>query len=339
MGRNDGAMRGEAEGLAYETFATGRIATSGWETLWMIWHLPAVIRRTRPDIIFCAGNSYSIVMVAMKLILGRRCPPVVAKISNDLARADLPPPARWLYHRWLRLQGRFVDHFTGMAPPMQREIEEATGAAAAQVSIIDDPALSRADIARLAAHEETDPPMHVVAVGRLAAQKNVPLLIRAFARIARGDDRLTILGEGGERGRIAREIARTGLASRVTLAGHVSDTVPTLRRAHVFALSSDYEGVPAVIAEALAAGLAIVATHCSVSMGDMLGDGRFGTLVPVGDENALAAALDNARTAAPDRAAMAAQADRFTVERAAGRYHDLFRQLSRASAAPNRPPQ
>ncbi len=336
MGRDTGAMRAEADGLAFDTLASGRFDTSTWETLWMIARLPSVIRRTRPDVIFCAGNSYSVVAVAMKLWVGKACPPVVAKISNDLARADLPAPVRWAYHRWLRMQGRFIDHFTGMAPPMQAEIEDATGAAPARVSIIDDPALARADIARLSVREGDDPPTHFLAVGRLALQKNVPLLVRAFARIAKGDDRLTILGEGGERAKIEREIERLGMGSRIELVGHVSDTGPWLRRAHVFALSSDYEGVPAVVAEALAAGLPIVATDCSVSMGDMLGGGRFGTLVPVGDEAALATALDAARTAPADRAAMAAQADRFTVERAAGRYRECFAALSERSRVPKR---
>lgn len=339
MGRNDGAMRAEAEGLDYETLASGRIDTSWWETLWMIWHLPAVIRRTQPDVIFCAGNSYSVVMVAMELRLGRRCPPVVAKISNDLARADLPAPARWGYHRWLRIQGRLIDHFTGMAPPMRAEIENATGAAFDRVSIVDDPALSRADIERLSTEGQKDAATHFIAVGRLALQKNFPLLVRAFARIARGDDRLTILGEGGERAKIEREIARLAIGSRVTLAGHVSDTQPWLARAHVFAMSSDYEGVPAVIAEALAAGLRIVATDCSVSMGDMLDYGRLGTLVPTGDEASLAAALEAAREAKPDHAAMAAQADRFTVERAAALYRKIFERLSRRATATNRPAQ
>lgn len=335
MGRDTGAMRAEADGLDFETLASGRFDTSWWETLWMIARLPGVIRKTRPDVIFCAGNSYSVVAVAMKLRFGRRCPPVVAKISNDLARADLPGPARWLYHRWLRIQGRMLDHFTGMAPPMQAEIEDATGVPPARVSIIDDPALSRPDIARLVMREGDDAPTHFLAVGRLAPQKNVPLLVRAFARIAKGDDRLTILGEGGERVKIEREIDRLGIGARIELVGHVSDTAPWFRRAHVFALSSDYEGVPAVVAEALAAGLMIVATDCSVSMKDMLGDGRLGALVPVGDETALADALDAARTARPDRTAMAAEADRFTVERAAGRYGDLFARLSRDAPQTN----
>ncbi len=335
MGRDTEAMRADAERLAYDVLSPAQFDTSWCETLWMIARLPGVIRRVRPDVIFCAGNSYSVVMVAIKLVLGRRCPPILAKISNDLGRADLPAPVRWLYRRWLRIQGHFIDFFTGMAPPMRAEIETAMGVSAKRVAIIDDPALARADIARLSAPAVKAAPTHYLAIGRLAGQKNMPLLVRAFGRIARGEDRLTILGEGGERTKVERQIADCNLGHRVSLKGHVADTGPWLRRAHILALSSDYEGVPAVIAEALAAGLPVVATDCSVSISDMLDGGRFGTLVPVDDEIALAAALDAIRDAPFDRAAMAGQADRFTIERAAGLYRAAFEQLSWRPSAPN----
>ncbi len=335
LGRASGAMRNEADGLAYDVLGSGRFGIAHWETLWMILRLPAAIRRLKPDVLFCAGNSYTVVSVAMKLWLGKSCPPIIAKVSNDLARADMPQPVRKLYHRWLRIQGQFIDHFTGMAPPMQAEIEAAMAIPASHVSIVDDPALSMADIERL--HARPDRPRvgtHFIGVGRLAAQKNWPLLVRAFAKIAQPDDRLTILGEGGERAAIERESTRLGINQMLSLPGHVGDLADWWARADVFALSSDYEGVPAVIAEALAAGIPIVATNCSVSMADMLDSARLGTLVPVRDETSLAAALDAARTLTPDRAAMRLQAERFTVERAAQRYLDIFATLLRTIAAP-----
>jgi len=325
MGRDTGAMRGEAAGLTYETLSDERISTARWETLSMIARLPAVIRRDRPDIIFCAGNSYSVVAVAMKRILGRRCPPVVAKISNDLARADMLPPVRWGYRRWLRIQARHIERFVGMAPPMRAEIAQAMQIAPETVAIIDDPALARADVDRLA-DRPADPPLRArfVAAGRLVPQKDFAMLLTAFARIAQGDDTLTILGEGAERPSLERLVATLGIAERVSMPGHVPDLAPWLAKSDVFALSSSFEGVPAVIAEALAAGLAIVATACSVSMTDMLGYGAFGSLTPPGDVAAFAHALDAARTASIDREAMRAQAMRFTVEVAAARYIELF---------------
>lgn len=101
IGRTDGALRSElATGMDWHVPASPPFPIGWCETLWMIVTLPAVIIRTRPDMLFCAGNSYSIVAVAMKLLMGRRCPPVVAKVSNDLHRGDMPLIARACYRLW-----------------------------------------------------------------------------------------------------------------------------------------------------------------------------------------------------------------------------------------------
>ncbi|CAN5397223.1 glycosyltransferase [soil metagenome] len=333
LGRADGAMRREAGALKYTPLSDGRIPTAAWETLWMIFRLPAVIRRERPDVLFCAGNSYSIVSVAMKLLLGRNCPPIVAKISNDLARTDFPGPVRWAYHRWLRIQARFIDRFVGMAPPMRDEIATAMGLRPHQVSVIDDPALSTAEIERFATPREAGRHRHrFITAGRLAPQKNFALLLRAFAKIARDDDSLIILGEGPERPMLEKLALSLGIVSRVTLAGHVGDLAPWFAQADIFALSSDYEGVPAVIAEALAAGMAIVSTNSSVSIGDMLGNGRYGQITERGNLDGFSAALERSRSVELDIMGMRQMAERFTVEKAAPHYAAVFAEaISRQS--------
>ncbi|MBX9885839.1 MAG: glycosyltransferase, partial [Novosphingobium sp.] len=73
LGRTAGAMKRDWPGLAYDVLGNARIPSAGWETLWMILHLPRVIRRVRPDVLFCAGNSYTIVAVMMRLLLGKAC--------------------------------------------------------------------------------------------------------------------------------------------------------------------------------------------------------------------------------------------------------------------------
>ncbi len=334
IGRDEGVMR-LAGVHVYEFLSSGRVPTARWETLWMILTLPAAIRRHAPDILFCAGNSYSIVSVAMKLILGKKCPPIVAKISNDLGRADMPFLLRWAYHRWLRLQARFIDIFVGMAEPMRDEIRAAMGIAASRVIIIEDPALTENDVARLApaGPRKSAAGTRYLAIGRLAPQKNMSMLVEAFARVAKGDDTLTIVGEGSERGAIERLANLRGVGDRLSMPGHVQDATPWFGKSDVFALSSNYEGVPAVLIEALAAGIPIVSTDSSVSIAAMLSNGSLGQLVPPGNVDAFARALDAARTWCADPPEMQKMARRFTIESAAPRYMDAFARAQSARLA------
>jgi len=334
MGRETGAMRDEAPAGLARHVTPAPFSTAAWESLWMLLVLPGHIRRLRPDVIFAAGNTYAIVAVVMKLRLGRRCPPVVLKISNDLQRLDMPAPIRWCYHRWLRIQGRTIDLVTGLAEPMRTEIADFMALPADRIHIVDDPALAETDRADLAAIGAARTPnagfRHYVGIGRLAPQKNWPLLLEAFARLDQPDARLTILGEGAERPRLERLAARLGITDRLALPGHGA-AAPVLAAADVFVLPSDFEGVPAVVIEALAAGLPVVATDCSISMTSLVGE--WGRIVPVGDAAALAAAMAaQGPLHLPQRRAAAAAMQRFTVERAAGAYAALFHTLR--SAAP-----
>lgn len=336
MGRSSGVMKRDWPGLTFDLLGNQRIPHAGWETLWMIAHLPAAIRRIRPDVLFCAGNSYTIVAVSMRLLLGKACPPIVAKMSNDLTRNDLPTPARPFYRAWLRIQGRVIDRLVGMAPPMREEIAGLMRAPQQHIAVIDDPSLAEADIQRLAAARSAakaaprGPGRSFLAIGRLAAQKNFGLLIDAFARMAGPDDQLAIIGEGSARRALEAQIERLGLAEKVRLPGHVSPLDAELAAADALVLSSDYERVPAVVAEALAAGLPIVATRCSVSMEDMLGGGRFGLLVPVGDAAALAQAMRDIAKLKFDETAARDQSRRFTVEIASHGYRALMEGLAHA---------
>ena len=335
MGRSDGAMRAElGEGLTCEMPGPPRISVAWCETLWMIVTLPSVIRRLRPDLLFCAGNSYAVVAVAMKLLLGRNCPPVVAKISNDLERRDMPWPVRMLYRVWLRVQGRFIDHFVAMAEGLEAEIATLIRPDVAAISVIPDPALSREQIDRLRAAPLAPAPVegrHFIAIGRLAAQKNFVLMLHGFARGAQLRDRLTIFGDGPER-RVLRTLAdRLGVKDRVAFAGHVPDPASRIARGDILLLSSDYEGVPAVVLEALAVGIPVIATRCSAAMPALLEHGRLGRLVPPGDVRALAGAIATAHQMKQDGVASLTQAGRFTLEAASGAYLASFAAVARRS--------
>ncbi|MDB5672990.1 MAG: hypothetical protein JWO25_3949 [Alphaproteobacteria bacterium] len=132
----------------------------------------------------------------------------------------------------------------------------------------------------------------ILTVGSLKDQKNHKLLIRAFARLLRARPaRLMILGEGELRDSLERVAGEEGVADHVVMPGFFADPWPFYLSANLFALSSDYEGYPLVLIEAMRAGLPIVSTDCESGPDEILDGGRFGALVPCDDVEALAAAM------------------------------------------------
>ena len=141
----------------------------------------------------------------------------------------------------------------------------------------------------------------ILTVGRLKAQKNHKLLIRSMALLDKDlGAKLIILGEGALRQELEQLVAELGVMDSVILPGFAADPWPFFRSAELFVLSSDYEGLGNVLIEAMLAGLPVVSTDCPSGPGEILDGGRLGELVPVGDAEALAAAMTTAMTRAHD---------------------------------------
>ena len=103
----------------------------------------------------------------------------------------------------------------------------------------------------------------IVTTGRLVAQKNHKMLIRAFAAIAdKISDNLIIYGEGELRGELESLIAELHLENRVFLPGSTKNVADTIKSAKLFVLSSDYEGMPKSLMEAMALGIPCISTDC-----------------------------------------------------------------------------
>lgn len=136
----------------------------------------------------------------------------------------------------------------------------------------------------------------LITVGRLTPQKNHAMLIQAFALLARKRPKaaLLILGRGDLEPELKALRSQLSLDSQVVFAGFVMDPWPLLSSADLFVLSSDFEGFGVVLVEALHAGLRVVSTDCRDGPREILDDGRFGTLVPIRDPEALARAMDEA---------------------------------------------
>lgn len=163
----------------------------------------------------------------------------------------------------------------------------------------------------------------ILNVGSLNPVKNQALLLRAFARLKDKQAVLTILGEGAERSTLEALSTELGVADRVSMPGFVIDPWPYLASADLFVLSSNYEGSPVALAEAMYAGLNIASTDCVSGPSDLLDGGRLGELAPCGDEAALAAATERALARKPDPKAMRARALEMAGPASIARYADL----------------
>ena len=132
----------------------------------------------------------------------------------------------------------------------------------------------------------------ILAAGRLHIQKDFPTLLRAFALVRKEiPSRLVILGEGEKRKELEDLAQELGIRKDLDLPGFVENPYKYMKRAAVFVLSYQWEGLPTVLVEAMACGCPVVSTDCPSGPREILENGRWGKLVPPGDPMKLAEAI------------------------------------------------
>jgi glycosyltransferase involved in cell wall biosynthesis len=234
----------------------------------------------RPDVIVGPGNHVLPIFMAS----GPLVAPIVCKLSNPIDLGDPPfvPPALLAAAR--RKACRPLARIVAMSPALRAEAADYLNTN--RVTVISEPILS--DFSR-AKRRRRPAGMRVIFAGRLVAQKNVALALRTMAALP-DDFSLTIVGDGPDRGRLEAMARRLKLTDRVAFTGLVPDIRPHLEASDLFLLPSRFEGYPAVMIEALAAGLPVVATPSSPAMAEILIDRSFGRIAAA-DPIALATAI------------------------------------------------
>ena len=170
-----------------------------------------------------------------------------------------------------------------------------------------------------------DGPPVLLAVGGFKAAKDHATLLKAFALVRKSRPvRLLLLGEGGLREQLSQQVDRLGILADVEMPGFVDNPYQYMARASVFVLSSVFEGLPTVLIEALACGCPVVSTDCPSGPREILAQGRFGTLVPMGDEKSLAEAIMQALDTPHDKKKLIARGADFSLERATDNYLQLI---------------
>lgn len=267
-------------------------------TLLAVPALTRYLKREHPTVMLAFKDRAIRTAILAKAISGSSVS-LMGKLETHLsaALAHKPPllrhirtyPLRWFYPR---LDGLIVN-----AQGVADDIHALSKLPTERIHVIRNPvitprvyALSQEPVAHPWCADPTIP--LILGAGRLTRQKDFTTLIAAFAGVlARRPARLLILGEGRERPALEQQIQTLGLGDHVCLIGHVDNPYAYMARSTLFALSSRWEGLPNVLAEAMALGIPVVSTQCKSGPDEILAGGSLGRLVEVGDAEALAQAM------------------------------------------------
>jgi N-acetylgalactosamine-N,N'-diacetylbacillosaminyl-diphospho-undecaprenol 4-alpha-N-acetylgalactosaminyltransferase len=261
-------------------------------------HLMRVVRRVRPDVAVSFLSRANVASLVCMRLAGK--PAIVSERVNTTAHlrsSRCAPLRRLLIRSCYRRAQRVIAVSEGVARTLTKDFLVRRE----RICVIFNPV----DIDRIRSLGAEEPSVTVsvndfVTMGRLVANKNTAMAIRALA-VARGNGRLIVLGEGPLRDELARLAASLGLAGRVVFAGFADNPYAILARAGCYLLTSNAEGFPNAMVEAMAAGLPIIATDCPSGPAEILHaslDGRDsvtgqgGVLVRMDDHEAMSKSMD-----------------------------------------------
>jgi glycosyltransferase involved in cell wall biosynthesis len=264
----------------------------------MLVKLMRYLRAEKPKALLSPFEVTSVIAIAAKRIT--RVPTrVVVRISVHLSRNKR-------VKKWKKTLERLVvsrvyplaDGVIAVSQGVAEDLARYAGIPLARVKVIYNPVLSDPRI--MLAEQPVSHPFFadgecpvILGVGRLTEQKDFFTLIKAFAILQKKiSSRLIILGDGEQRQALEELVQASGLQGLVDLPGFEINPFAFMKRASIFILSSKWEGLPNVLIQALGCGCPVISTDCLSGPSEILKGGEYGTLVPVGDVDAMAEAMD-----------------------------------------------
>ncbi|GAB4413954.1 MAG: glycosyltransferase [Anaerolineae bacterium] len=309
---------------------------SPWRDLITLFKLWRLMRRLRPDVVHTHTAKAGFVGRLAAWLAG--VPVRVHTFHGHVFHGYFGPRKTAFFLALERLTARLTDRLITISPALKDELATVYRIAPADRITVVPLGLDLSPYLNAPRHQgafrrqfnlPVDAPL-VGIVGRLVPIKNHALFLQAAQRVrqSRPDTHFVIIGDGELRESLVAQANMLGLADAVTFTGFVHDLQPVYSDLDLLVISSDNEGTPVSIIEALAAGVPVVSTAVG-GVPDLLDAGRFGSLVQPGDSDALAQAM-LARLAAPPgnqhelRQWAAAQ---FGIERLVADLAALYREL------------
>lgn len=295
----------------------------------VVWPLRAYLKQHKPSVLEAAMWPLTVIAIIarglshqnMRVIVSDHC-----SLANQYAG--------WgILHRFiLKMSTRFVYSFAdtriAVSKGVAADLSRLSGINENRFTVIYNPAAQSKDIIYEHAprpEELASDAKILLSVGALKSQKDHALLIEAFSRMHTSvNAQLCILGEGDQRPRLEKLVCDKHLQGKVLMPGFNLNPSAYYQAADLFVLSSSYEGFGNVIVEALEHGVPVVSTDCPSGPREILCDGKYGQLVPMGDADALAEAMQVALQENSNREALKARARDFAVDKIADEYLDVM---------------
>ena len=302
-----------------------------WLTLWP---LVKYLRKEKPAALLAV--KHRAIMVAL---IARRLAGVDTRIVGRLgtnvstALADKSGFRKWLWHKSMHSIYPLADMLVPVSDGVGEDIRSISGIDKDKLTVIRNPVVT-SNTLQLADEPVDHPwfaanqPPVILGAGRFTRQKDFPTLIRAFATLRQQKEcRLVILGKGGDQ-QACMDLAKSlGVAQDIDFPGFDSNPFRYMRHAALFVLSSAWEGSPNVLCEALAVGTPVVSTNCPSGPFEILQDGKYGMLVPVGDAEALADAMAQTLEKPLPTDTLRQAVAEYTAEQSASRYLQVLLQI------------
>ncbi len=298
-----------------------------------IWGIRQLCKRLRPAVVMSVQWQVNIVTLLADTLLNLGCP-VVVNEQVALKRGSQSIWQRRLFWPLARMTYKRAAKVITSSNGIASELRKALSLPRSKFQVIYNP-IAIDDVRKRSLLSSISLPAEhprLVAAGRLTRQKNYPLLLHAIKRVIKEKPvHLYILGEGPERPSIEKLIQALDLKAFVDLLGFQSNPFVYMKQADIFVLSSDFEGFGNVIVEAMALGVPVIATNCPYGPAEILADGRYGVLVPVRHEEALAEAILSLLRSPDTRRKLGAKARKrakdFSIEQVIPLYEQLFSEL------------
>lgn len=255
------------------------------------------LRINNPKALISPFEVTSLVAVLAKL-LSRTSTRIVVRLSVALSEHKRVWFKKLLERMAVSLFYRFADAIIAVSHGVAKDFSVYSGIPLQRIEVVYNPIISEHFIQERdqpADHplllEDEKRPM-ILGVGRLTEQKDFQTLLRAFDRVAKERPaRLIILGEGEARQALESLATELNIQNSVYFPGITGNPLVFMKRASVFVLSSKWEGLPGALIQALACGCPVVSTNCPSGPSEILDQGKYGPLVPVGDISSMAQAI------------------------------------------------